>query len=67
MAKRFGIIGHCARCGDTEGPWTVYKGIGLLCDMCAEEEDKRLDARGDLKNNIDWYNKENHNGQKGHR
>ena len=40
MAKGFGPIGHCARCGDTQGPWSLYEGIGWLCDVCAEEEDE---------------------------
>ena len=40
MAKGFCGMGHCCRCGDQNGPWSLYPGIGWLCDRCAEEEDK---------------------------
>lgn len=30
---RFGGIGICAKCGDTQGPWTWSEGR-WLCDSC---------------------------------
>jgi hypothetical protein len=29
-------IGHCVLCGDTQGPWGWYNGIGWICDDCIE-------------------------------
>ena len=29
-------IGHCVYCGDTQGPWGWYDGIGWICDDCIE-------------------------------
>lgn len=37
MSKGFTGIGHCSRCGDTIGPWTLVKGVGWVCDRCCEE------------------------------
>ena len=37
----YGGIGICIRCGDMEGPWTWYDGIGWLCDECSEKEEKK--------------------------
>lgn len=32
-------IGHCVLCGDTQGPWVWYNGIGWICDGCVERGD----------------------------
>lgn len=32
-------IGHCVLCGDTQGPWAWYNGIGWICDDCVERGD----------------------------
>ena len=40
MPKGFRAIGHCAKCGDTQGPWSLYPGWGWVCDQCAEELEK---------------------------
>ena len=29
----YDTLGNCSSCGDTEGPWTLYKGR-WLCDSC---------------------------------
>ena len=52
MGKGFGGIGHCKRCGDTQGPWTLYPGIGWLCDMCADAEDRAQE----FEEKLNWEN-----------
>ena len=32
-------IGHCAMCGDTQGPWEWHEGI-WLCEDCGEKADE---------------------------
>lgn len=32
-------IGHCVLCGDMQGPWAWYHGIGWICDDCVERGD----------------------------
>lgn len=50
MSKGFGGVGHCVRCGDNQGPWSWFDGIGWLCDQCADEEDKKNENKeGDDK------------------
>lgn len=39
MAKGFVSLGHCVKCGDTQGPWSLYPGWGWVCDMCADQLD----------------------------
>lgn len=34
MNKHFCGFGICTRCGDMQGPWGWYEGIGLLCEDC---------------------------------
>ena len=36
MSKGFCALGHCQRCGDTIGPWSLVNGQ-WLCDTCADE------------------------------
>ena len=38
MGKGFYALGHCSRCGDTIGPWSLI-GNEWLCDMCAEKQE----------------------------
>lgn len=40
MSKGFYGIGHCAHCGDTEGPWSLI-GNEWLCDACADLEESK--------------------------
>ena len=35
MSKGFCALGHCQRCGDTIGPWSLV-GNEWLCDSCAD-------------------------------
>lgn len=39
MGKGFYALGHCSRCGDTIGPWSLI-GNEWLCDTCADEAEK---------------------------
>lgn len=39
MSKGFCALGHCSRCGDTIGPWSLI-GTEWLCDACADEAEK---------------------------
>lgn len=49
MAKGFRALGHCVKCGDTQGPWSLYPGWGWVCDQCAEELEKVDDLREEDK------------------
>ena len=47
---RFGGIGICAKCCDTQGPWT-WTSLGWLCEKCAGELDNVSDkVKDDAKN-----------------
>lgn len=41
MSKGCSCWGHCCMCGDQNGPWSWFNGIGWLCDECAEKEDNK--------------------------
>ena len=49
MSKGFTGIGHCAKCGDTQGPWTHFKGVGWLCDICADEYENSLKEKENVR------------------
>lgn len=48
---RFGGIGICAKCCDTQGPWT-WTSLGWLCDKCAGELDDVSDKIKDSDESI---------------
>mgnify|MGYP006969159541 CR=1 FL=1 len=37
----FDLLGCCISCGDTQGPWSWYEGIGWLCEECEESYEER--------------------------
>lgn len=60
MAKGFRALGHCVKCGDTQGPWSLYPGWGWVCDQCAEELEKEDNMLNELMETV----KENGNEEK---
>lgn len=58
MAKGSCPLGHCQKCGDTNGPWSLVNNK-WLCDMCADEEEaKQVSVIGvdDIQNMIEENN-----------
>lgn len=55
MSKGFCALGHCQRCGDTIGPWSLV-GNEWLCDSCADiAESEQVNVLGadDIQNMIE--------------
>lgn len=49
MGKRFSTLGHCQRCGDTQGPWSLINNM-WLCDICADAEERKQEDKNKTQN-----------------
>ena len=41
------MFGNCVKCGDTIGPWTLYK-CGWVCEYCEEKGINKSEEAVDL-------------------